>query len=149
MLRRLARWLRAAGYDTTEAPAGALDRHLLAEAVATGRLLLTADRGLPAHRNAPGKVILVEGTGTLEQARDLSRQVPVDWAHAPMTRCLICNETLRAASPEQVAATPPGVQARALPVTFCPGCEKLYWPGGHERRLRATLQFLNAEAARP
>lgn len=142
MLRRLARWLRAAGYDTMEARPGTPDRELLVLARTAGRLLLTCDRALLRHRDAAGTVVLLDGSGTLEQARDLARQVQVDWMRAPMTRCLICNAVLQPASPEQRAATPPGIQARGLPITFCPACEKLYWPGGHERRLRETLAQL-------
>lgn len=44
MLLGLAKWLRAAGYDTTVAKAGLTDRELLQEAVTEDRILLTRDR---------------------------------------------------------------------------------------------------------
>jgi uncharacterized protein len=32
------------------------------------------------------------------------------------------------------------VRASSLPIRHCAGCGRLYWPGSHERRIRATLQ---------
>jgi uncharacterized protein with PIN domain len=48
MLGGLARWLRAAGYDAAWR-AGIDDAELVRQALATGRILLTADTGLMRH----------------------------------------------------------------------------------------------------
>jgi len=162
MLQRLARWLRAAGYDAASPAPGTGDAALLAAALAGRRLLLTRDRGLCDRRAAradPGDwcawadrgggtlrraVLLIEGDDVTAQAGSLSRQVPVDWVLAPMTRCLVCNVPLRPASPAQAAAAPPAVHARGLAVTACPACARIYWPGGHEARIRRTLSHFAA-----
>jgi uncharacterized protein with PIN domain len=142
MLQRLARWLRAAGYDAALADPGAADGDLLAEALASGRWLVTRDRGLLRHRRAAEAVVLLEGESTEAQALNLGARVPIDWAHAPMTRCLVCNVPLRPAADAEATAAPEGVRARKLPVTACPVCHRIYWPGGHEARLRRTLARL-------
>jgi hypothetical protein len=162
MLQRLARWLRAAGYDAASPAPGTGDAALLDAALADRRLLLTRDRGLCDRRAAradPGAwglragaaggrlrrvVLLIEGDDITAQAGSLSRQVPVDWALAPMTRCLVCNVPLAPASEAQAAAAPPAVHARGLSVTACPACARIYWPGGHEARIRRTLGHLAA-----
>jgi hypothetical protein len=148
MLQRLARWLRAAGYDAALAAPGAADRDLLAEALASGRWLLTRDRGLRRHRGSERAVVLLEGDATEAQALSLGAQLPVDWTRAPMTRCLVCNEALRPVSPAEAERVPAGVRARRLPVTVCPACRRVYWPGGHEARIRRTLERLAAGGGR-
>jgi uncharacterized protein with PIN domain len=142
MLQRLARWLRAAGYDAALADPGAADGDLLAEALASGRWLVTRDRGLLHHRRAAEAVILLAGESTEAEALSLSGQMPIDWMHAPMTRCLVCNVPLSPAAAGEAFGAPEGVRARKLPVTACPVCQRIYWPGGHEARLRRTLAGL-------
>lgn len=141
MLLRLARWLRAAGYDTTVAGAGDRDRDILADAVREGRLLVTCDRGLARHRYADGTVVVISGDGLSAQTASLQHQVAIDWQHAPLSRCLVCNETLRPAEAAAGATVPAGVYG---PVRTCPTCRRLYWAGGHETRIRRTLASLAA-----
>jgi hypothetical protein len=149
MLARLARWLRAAGYDAALPAPGAADCDLLAEALASRRWLLTRDRGLTRHRRAADAVVLLDGDGTEGQARSLSAQLPIDWTAAPLTRCLVCNVELRTAGPDELASLPDGVKARDVPITACPACRRVYWPGGHETRIRRTLARLASAGARP
>jgi uncharacterized protein len=142
MLHRLGHWLRGAGHDTAMAGRGSGDAELLRRAEAEDRLLLTRDRGLSQRRGAAGRVILLEGDRVEDQARSLSERLRLDWLSRAFTRCLVCNTPVRAASPEEAAAAPPNVLARALPVTRCPGCRRLYWPGSHEARLRKVFERL-------
>lgn len=142
MLHRLGRWLRGAGHDTVIAGGGTRDDDLLRLAEAEERLLLTRDRALARRRGAAGRVVLLDGDSPAEQARSLSRRLPVDWLSHAFTRCLVCNTPVRGATAEEVASAPPGVLARALPVTCCPACRRLYWAGSHETRLRRLFEDL-------
>lgn len=144
MLLRLARWLRAAGYDTTVAGANDRDRDILADAVREARLLLTRDRALAHHRYADGTVVVISGDGLAAQTASLHRQIAIDWHLAPLTRCLVCNDPLRPAGDPPPAAVPAGVRG---PIRTCPACRRLYWAGGHETRIRRTLARLAAAAA--
>ena len=65
MLRGLARWLRAAGYDTAVAEVGERDGALLARAVAEGRLLVTRDREMNERRGSDGTVVLLVANDTV------------------------------------------------------------------------------------
>lgn len=143
MLLRLARWLRAAGYDTTVADATARDRDILADAVREARLLLTRDRGLAFHRYADGTVIVITGDGLGAQTAALQRQIAIDWQFDPLSRCLVCNEPLRLAEAPLLQALPATVRG---PIRTCPACRRLYWAGGHETRIRRTLAGLAAGA---
>lgn len=152
MLFRLARWLRAAGYDATLAEPGEPDAAVLARAVDEERWLVTRDRALLQRRAAAGRTVLVEGDTVAAQAASFSRLMArhgasIDWLAAPMSRCLVCNVPVIPADPETAtAAVPASVRARGLPVRQCPKCHRLYWPGGHEARMRKTLEGFSRQA---
>jgi uncharacterized protein with PIN domain len=138
MLHGLARWLRAAGYDAAVAERGLHDRAVLARAVAEGRLLLTRDRAMLQRRAAEGQVLVLAGGDLDAWVAELSARLGVDWGMAPFSRCLVCNHAL-APAPPTVAATVPE-RARDLgPLTWCPHCRRVYWPGGHVRRMASRL----------
>lgn len=140
MLGRLARWLRAAGHDALLADDAEEDRRLLDMAAEEGRILLTLDRRLARRRAAPGRVVLLHSESVAEQASELRRGLGVDWLRAPFSRCVVDNTLLRPAGAEEVAALPEKVRALGGPVSECPLCHRLYWPGDHHRRMRERLE---------
>lgn len=146
MLVRLARLLRAAGYDTYLASGGEPDAGLLKIARQEGRILLTRDKRLAA---AAAESVLVEGRGVEAEAECLSRNVLLDWEFAPFTRCVIDNAHLREATLEEIDRMPPTAQAGRGPFRACPSCGRLYWPGSHVRRVGARLTGLSNGAAMP
>jgi uncharacterized protein len=140
MLLRLGRWLRAAGYDTAIAEAGAADADLLARSAAENRVLLTRDFRLAARAEAAAVPVVQLAAGDIAgQARELKAALDIDWLHAPFTRCLVDNAPLDAAPPEAAAEVPPSSRAAGGPLRRCPRCGRLYWPGGHVRRMQARL----------
>lgn len=145
MLVRLARLLRAAGYDTYLASGGEKDAALLHIAREEGRILLTRDRRL-AEAALPESV-LIEGRGVEAEAESLTRNVVLDWDFAPFSRCVMDNARLRPATLDEIDRMP--AQAQALPGPFraCPACGRLYWPGSHVRRMSARLSGLSAPEA--
>jgi len=144
MLARLARLLRAAGYDTDLSARGERDREILARAKADARVLVTRDRRLAA-KGGPGAMLLTEASAEA-QARALARRLPIDWALAPFTRCVMDNAPLREATPEEVARMPVDSRSRAGPFRACPVCGRLYWPGSHVRRMAARLADLSRDS---
>ena len=145
MLVRLARLLRAAGYDTYLASGGEKDSALLHIAREEGRILLTRDRRL-AEAALPESV-LIEGRGVEAEAESLTRNVVLDWDFAPFSRCVMDNARLRPATLDEIDRMP--AQAQALPGPFraCPACGRLYWPGSHVRRMSARLSGRSAPEA--
>jgi uncharacterized protein with PIN domain len=140
MLFRLARLLRAAGYDTYLAAGGQSDEALLEIARTQRRILLTRDKQL-AQRAAPDAV-LIGGRTPAQEAESLAAARPIDWDLAPFTRCVVDNAPLRPATAQEIARMPP--RSRDLPGPFraCPACGRLYWPGSHVRRIGARLADL-------
>lgn len=148
MLKGVARWLRAAGYDVAIVTEGAHDDDLLARAAAENRLLLTCDRRL-AERAGPDAMVVVLGTESFDGAAgELRDRLRVDWLHAPFTRCLLDNAPLIPAHEEDVAKLRATTRQGGGPITRCPHCGRLYWPGSHVRRMPAKLARAQAERPR-
>jgi uncharacterized protein with PIN domain len=144
MLGHLARYLRAAGYDTTLAAEGRPDRELLAQAHDEARRFLTLDRRVLEHRRAAGLVVLLAGSTLDEQARELVFRCGVDWLRQPFTRCLIDNAALVPAGEGDRAGLPPEVPLEEA--LSCPTCGRVYWAGSHHRRMRSRLAAWNAQS---
>jgi len=147
MLARLARWLRAAGYDTALAPAGWDDAQLLDQAHAEGRLAITCDRELARRRAGRGRVVVLSAATLADQVREVTERLDIDWLLAPFSRCLVDNAPVRPATEAEIANLPwQGLGVHA-PITVCPACGRLFWNGGHIRRMRARLEQWAASGA--
>jgi uncharacterized protein len=144
MLLRLGRWLRAAGYDTAIAGGGPSDAELIARCTAEGRVLLTRDRHLAARADGVVDVVRLDADRVEAQARRLKEALGLDWLRAPFTRCLVDNASLDPAPAEAASRVPPVSRAAGGPLLQCPECGRLYWPGGHVRRMRERLAAWSA-----
>jgi uncharacterized protein with PIN domain len=149
MLRGLGRWLRAAGYDTVIAAGGLPDRALAARCAEEDRVLLTKDRHLARTVTGTAPVVLLPGDGIDEAARALRITLDIDWQHAPFTRCIVDNRPLEAAPLDLATRVPERSRATGGPLWVCPECGRLYWPGGHVRRMQQRLAVWQQEAAPP
>jgi len=141
MLGRLARWLRAMGYDTLY-PGQAEDRRLLQLARAEERILVTRDRML-ARLGQPHSC-LIRGERVDDQIVEAVEQLALapderDW----LSRCLECNGTLERGAPESLPGhVPEHVLALHTEFTRCPGCARIYWAGSHADRMKERLSRL-------
>ena len=140
MMVRLARLLRAAGYDAALAAGGASDAVLIAQAKAENRIIVTRDRTLA--REAAPRSVLITAPGRDAEAQGLAALVPIDWRLAPFTRCVMDNALVREATANEVARMPAETQALPGPFRACPECGRVYWPGSHVRRMAARLDQL-------
>ncbi|MCS7207213.1 MAG: Mut7-C RNAse domain-containing protein [Dehalococcoidia bacterium] len=141
---RLAKWLRALGYDVLNAP-HIHDQDLLALAHAQGRILLTRDRHLPQAppvRRGLVRVLLVHSEHLDQQVQEVLTW-PGLGPPRPFTRCIRCNTPLVAASPAEVHThAPPYVQRTQREFRRCPSCGRLYWRGSHWRQMEHRLHAL-------
>jgi uncharacterized protein len=142
-LGKLARLLRLLGMDAAH-HADAADADLAAEAAATGRVLLTRDRGL-LMRAAVRRGRWVRATVPEAQAAEVLRAFALAGEVDPFTRCLECNTLLEPTEPEP-SEVPPRVAERHERFTRCPGCSRVYWAGSHHARLQATVDRILAAA---
>jgi uncharacterized protein with PIN domain len=136
MLGRLARWLRASGYDTVYAP-DTDDAELLRLARAQERVLLTADHALAQRRGA--RTLLIEAqdlSGQLRQVREALGPPP----GARFSRCVACNGELAPIEKSKLnEQVPPYVLATQAEFLRCTRCGRIFWPGTHVERMKHLL----------
>lgn len=137
MLGKLARWLRALGFDTLyfrDAP----DSRLLGIALRERRQLLTRDAGLAARAGAAG--LLIRGEDLDAQLREVMDACGLT-SRAPLTRCLECNGTLAERRPAEVEGrVPPYTLATQSQFWECAGCGRVFWAGSHAEGILSRVQ---------
>lgn len=142
MLGGLARWLRILGYDTRYEER-VDDERLVRTALEEGRRILTRDRRLPEEWRVEG-VTLVEAEEPTAQLREVVARLDLrPRRSAAFRRCPVCNAELEPAEPDEVSErVPDRVLQERDRFRRCPGCGKVYWRGGHVRRILARLADL-------
>ena len=130
MLGKLARWLRAFGFDVRYSSKIG-DDELLNIARREGRTLLTRDTRLLGRAKAIS-VLRITSEKWDEQviqvllAFDLKDQV------RPFSRCLDCNRMLKPLTKEKARnLIAPFVLENARAFALCPECGRLFWKGTH------------------
>ena len=139
-LGRLSKWLRILGYDTVYYW-GDADRIFLRKAEREGRAVLTRRKDVLARQH-PGLVLFVENDRVEDQLVEILGKL--DLKPEPenlFTLCLRCNESLKAAKPEEVRSLVPEYVFRTQrDFRVCPGCGGVFWPGTHRDRALSVLQ---------
>ena len=143
MLGGLAKWLRAAGYDTYYAREGTdiSDGSLVRMALEEGRVLLTRDRGFLERkpvRDREVSLLMVPHLPVEDQLRLVARSFGLA-QHT--SRCMECNGELETV---QVSAVldriPPGVIRDHQSFFSCRGCGRVFWHGSHWERICGRLE---------
>ncbi len=144
MLGRLARWLRALGYDTRYFR-DATDSRLLGIALREGRQLLTRDAALAGRARAAG--LLVRADDLDAQISEVMTRYGLR-SRAPLSRCLECNGALMRRGPTDVRDRVP-LYTLATQSAFweCADCRRLFWAGTHARGILRRLHPYLAEAS--
>jgi len=141
---RLARWLRALGYDASY-HARIEDAELVREAAAERRVLLTRDRDLIRRRAVQSGVvraILIRDDEVTAQLRQVFLELGLE-AKQALTRCIECNAELEERHPAAVAERVPSyVRRTQTRYSQCPRCSRVYWAGTHWRHMREVLAAL-------
>lgn len=143
MLGRLARWLRALGFDTAY-DASIADADLVRRAWEEGRWILTCDRRLQEEWRISG-CLLLKGEEPLARLAEVLSHFGIDQPRCAFTRCLQCNEALETidadmASERVEIEVPDRVFRTRDEFSYCPACGRVYWEGSHTRRMRRRLK---------
>ena len=140
MLGSLARKLRILGFDTHYYREGD-DDGIIRLAVEEGRVILTADVPLASLAGRRGATaVLLSGRTDSARLRALT-----EWAAALHVlfekgdpRCSICNGALTGVPKSGVAEKVPSSVASSHRIFYlCDSCGKVYWKGGHWKKLRS------------
>lgn len=146
MMKGLARWLRAAGYDAWWRY-GVEDGELVRLARAEERIVLTQDAGLMLRAPvASGEVASLFVPRDLAVAEQLALVFRTFGLARREPRCMKCGGALRAVPKESV-------RGEAPPRTFlwleefyrCARCGQLFWKGTHWGRIAGRLDRIVPE----
>jgi len=139
MLGKLARWLRAMGYDALYFKA-ADDRYLLQLARAEARTLLTRDAKL-ARLAGPGGLLIRATEIESQMAEVLERLALRPSGDGLLSRCLECNALLEDRPKESVSGlVPEYIFATQERFVGCRECARIYWQGSHADRILGRLE---------
>jgi len=140
---KLVKWLRMMGYDTLFFN-GSDDSHMIAIALAEGRVILTRDTQIMRRRVVTSgqlKAILIQGDKPEQQMRQVIDSLNLDCQFRPFTICLECNQPLLPRSKEQVKdLVPPYVFQTQVQYVECPTCHRIYWRGTHWQAMTKKLE---------
>ncbi len=138
---RLAKWLRAMGYDAAF-PRDADDNGLVQTALQEDRVLVTRDRGFSRRRAARQgllRVVQVADDRLEAQLRQLVRDLDLN-LEGRFSRCVCCNVPLREVAKAELAGrAPPYVYANHHDFRECPHCRRVYWRGSHWTAMASKL----------
>ncbi len=126
MLAGLAKWLRILGCDVAYPRKGPR----------SGRIFVTAAR----DKRYPLAVYVTMHT-PLAQLKELKDQVGLTFdATLVLSRCLRCNEPVRAVSRDlAIGRVPDEILRRFSSFTQCVCCGRVYWEGSHRARIERRL----------
>jgi len=143
MLGKLAKWLRAIGYDTVYYSGGG-DGALVQRALEEDRIILTKDSHL-VKRKLARKSLLVRSDQPREQFRQVVKELGLDVKGKLFSRCLICNRKLVLIRKNDVRYRVP-IYTYLTQDRFyrCPGCGKVYWPGTHKDSMLELISSIIA-----
>jgi uncharacterized protein len=130
MLMRLGRWLRLMGQDVAN-PEGCSDDALLSQAKEESRTIITRDKRLfQACVGAGVECLFIRSSEISDQLLEMAREgVPL---RLDPQRCTLCNTLLQEVECEQSRKWE------------CPGCKKLYWQGGHWKKMERMVEFVRS-----
>ena len=138
-LGALARFLRMLGFDTVHDNRIA-DAEIRRLAYQDRRIVLTRDRELLKCREI-ARGAYVRALKPEAQLREVAGRYGLEAYARPFTRCLACNLPLQPVENAAVAArVPPAVLELHEHFVRCPGCNGVFWPGSHYRRMLSALR---------
>ena len=141
MLGKLAKWLRAVGYDTAYFE-GDGDSALVQQALQEDRIILTRDSGL-VERKLARKSLLIKDDEPRKQFRQVVNELKLDVKNGLFTRCLVCNRELFSVEKEAVRGKVP-VYTYSTQSKFyeCPDCGRVFWPGTHKDSMLEVIDSM-------
>jgi uncharacterized protein with PIN domain/sulfur carrier protein ThiS len=135
----LARFLRMLGFDTLHRNAFS-DEEIRRLAETEGRIVLTRDRELLKCREI-ARGAYVRALKPEAQLREVAERYGLAEHARPFSLCLSCNLPLQPADRDTIAArVPPAVLELHEHFVRCPGCNGVFWPGSHYRRMLSALR---------
>lgn len=135
MLGKMAKWLRALGFDTCNIH---LTRPAQLEFYLARRFcVVTRNRRWGKY---PG-VLCIAANDPMQQLQEVVSQVSITADEVRfLKRCTLCNDLLEELPHEHAFGLVPDYVFETQSTFFqCAGCHRIYWPGSHPERMLKRL----------
>jgi len=140
-LGRLARYLRMMGFDVAYKN-NFDDEEIIKISLKERRVILTKDRGI-LKRNEVTHGYFVRSIKLEEQVKEIIKRFDLQKSINEFTRCIECNELLSSVNKDSIISLlPPKVANSQNEFSQCPSCKKIYWKGGHYKRMLNFIRSL-------
>lgn len=142
-LGRLAKWLRILGFDT-EYFTESQESTFIIKALQEDRVILTRNVHLGQHAGI--KMLQIKPDYVNEQLKQVMQELSLKPNKSLMfTRCILCNEALRAIEKEKVKdKVPEYVFKTQSDFVTCPKCQRIYWQGSHWGNINTILKEIGS-----
>ena len=141
MLGKLARWLRAIGFDV-QYSSKAGDDELLNIARREGRTLLTRDTRLLERAKAVPSLLITSEKWD-EQVIQVLTEFDLKDEVRPFSRCLDCNRRLKPLTKDEAKnLVAPFVFEHARAFALCLDCGRVFWTGTHFDDMRSKIDAI-------
>lgn len=140
-LGKLGRKLRAAGFDTLcQHQCG---QHRFFDTIETDRIILTRTRAVQ-RRFRKRRLIFIKDNDASHQMRQVIRTLAVSSRHLNcFSRCLECNSAVSPVDRASIKGRVPGyVWQHHRLFHVCRSCQRIYWAGSHQQRMRRQFEIL-------
>lgn len=136
MLGKLAKWLRALGFDARSVPIR--DEIQAVSLISVGLIPVTRREKL---KDIEG-LVFIRHDHQFEQLKELVTVLGIGVEELrPFTRCSVCNaELLRIRRESAAGSVPDYILETATDFRKCPECSRVYWPGSHRERMIGKLK---------
>lgn len=142
MLGKLAKDLRLLGYDTLYYEGKGL-LELIDLSRKERRVILTRNSRLIPKRPDDQIVQITEDKPALQLRQLISRNTIQFEEGRFFSRCLLCNAVLEGVFRQEVEGKVPDFIFHQHKEFFrCPQCQKIYWPGTHQKNMKKKLEAL-------
>jgi uncharacterized protein len=138
MLRGLGRWLRILGFLTAISENFEAAQNLLKNS--TAPIFLTCS---PNHfqQITESSSYLLKKYNIAEQLQEINDRFHIFQTLNLFSICSLCNLPVRSISKVELKERIPGaVKDNFKNFRICPGCQRIYWQGGHIQRLLKKLK---------
>jgi hypothetical protein len=137
-LGRLAKYLRAMGFDTLYRN-NYSDNEIVEISNRDKRIILTRDKGL-LMRNAVQRGYWVRNTRVKDQVLEIIRKFDLFQMITPFKRCMECNGLIEPVTKESIIhLIQPRTKKYYNKFFQCTGCRKVYWQGSHYGRMNQFI----------
>jgi len=138
-LGKLSKWLRILGFDVIYEPDAAW--HDFSTALKQHRVLLTRSARI-GDRMPPNKRVLIRSDKPVDQLKETIDALNLDLNDIrPFTRCIRCNLPIRDVEKQAVfGRVPDYIWQTRHRFKICPGCERIYWSGSHNKRIDVVIR---------